>query len=288
MTEFRQPTTEDAQRLKNILISSQPKSCDYSAGNLLCWNFCYKENIAFVDGCLVLRLDVQDLFGFPKGENYISALKKITDEFPDCGFYGLEKQECDIINELFPGKYSFEESRASFDYVYRRSDLAELKGKKYHSKRNHISYFVKNNNWSYEELTTDKFGECLEMNKKWIAENIEKDPIGIEKEKTVLDYFFKNFDLLELKGGILRSDGKIIAFTFGERLNDNTFVTHYEKAFSSIRGAYPMINMLFARESLGEYEYINREDDVGSEGLRKAKLSYCPVYLTEKYTAVRL
>ena len=288
MTEFRQPTTEDAQRLKNILISSQPRSCDYSAGNLLGWNFCYKENIAFVDGCLVLRLDEQDLFGFPKGEKYISALKRITDEFPKCGFYGLEKRECEFIDELFPGKYVYKENRDSFDYVYRRSDLAELKGKKYHSKRNHIAYFEKNNNWSYEELTADNFIECLAMNEKWIVENIEKDPTGIEKEKIFLDYSLKYYNLLEFKGGILRSDGKVVAFTFGERLNKNTFVTHYEKAFSSVRGAYPMINMLFARESLSDYEYINREDDVGSEGLRKAKLSYNPIYLTEKFTAVRI
>ena len=111
--------------------------------------------------------------------------------------------------------------------------------------------------------------------------------MGLSNEEKVLEIFAENYEKLGLKGGLLRIDGEIVAFTFGERLNSNTFVTHYEKAYPSVRGAYPMINMLFARESLGEYEFINREDDLGSEGLRKAKMSYCPEFLVEKFTAVR-
>ena len=99
---------------------------------------------------------------------------------------------------------------------------------------------------------------------------------------------FTNFDKFGFIGGVLRVNGEVIAFTFGEKLNENTFVTHFEKAFADIRGAYPMINNQFALNTINNYEYVNREDDMGSEGLRKAKLSYYPEILLEKYTAVKV
>ena len=99
---------------------------------------------------------------------------------------------------------------------------------------------------------------------------------------------FDHFVEIGCVGGVLRVDGDVVAFTFGERLNDNTFDTHFEKAFSDIRGAYPMINMLFAKNMLTDYELVNREDDVGSEGLRSAKLSYHPEILIEKYAAINI
>ena len=178
--------------------------------------------------------------------------------------------------------------RNSFDYVYSREKLATLKGKKYHAKRNHISYFEKNNNWSFEPLTRENIADCVAMNEKWYELNVEKDRVGIEHEREVLRMNFDHFDEIGCVGGVLRVDGEVVAFTFGERLNDNTFVTHFEKAFSDIRGAYPMINRLFAQEMLSDYEFVNREDDVGSEGLRSAKLSYHPDILLEKFVAVKI
>lgn len=288
MIEFRQPTSDDADLIKNLLLKSESQSCDYTAGNIIGWNFQYNLSYAVIENCLVLRLGDKNIFGFPKGEKFMSVLEYLMKEYPDCGFFGLEKNECDIIEKLFPSAFSFLPDRASFDYVYKRDELAELKGKKFHSKRNHISFFEKNFNWTYEELTSDNMQECLLMNEKWYEANVSKDPLGIETERKVLNRFFDLYNILDFKGGILRVDGDVVAFTFGERLNSNTFVTHYEKAFSEIRGAYPMINMLFASKTLCEYEFINREDDTGSEGLRKAKMSYCPDYLVEKYTAVRV
>ena len=124
------------------------------------------------------------------------------------------------------------------------------------------------------------------MNEKWYTLNVEKDREGIEDEREVLRLNFAHFEEIGGVGGVLRIDGEVVAFTFGERLNDNTFDTHFEKAYSDIRGAYPMINQLFAKNLLSDYEFINREDDVGSEGLRSAKLSYHPEFLVEKYSAV--
>ena len=126
------------------------------------------------------------------------------------------------------------------------------------------------------------------MNEKWYELNVDKDPEGIEAEREVLNLSFENFEKFGFTGGLLRVDGEVVAFTFGEKLNENTFVTHFEKAFADIRGAYPMINNQFALNTIYTFEFVNREDDIGSEGLRKAKLSYYPEILLEKFTAVKI
>ncbi len=288
MSDFHQPTSDDINRLKKILCDAQPVSCDYTVGNILGWNALYNEEMAVIENCLVLKVKDNNLFGFPKGENYGAALEYIINSFEAPSFYGLTTQECEILKNKFPGEYNYIPSRNSFDYVYRVSELAELKGKKYHSKKNHISFFEKNFDWKYEELNAELLKECMSMDEEWYEQNVEKDPFGIEIEKNLLNVALENYDALEFKGGVLKADGRIVAFTFGEKLNDSTFCTHFEKALTSVRGAYPMINMLFAKNTISGFEFVNREDDVGSEGLRRAKLSYHPEFLIEKYTAVKL
>lgn len=288
MYEFRSPSIDDTEWLRDVLMQAQPESCEYTVGNILGWHSFYGAEIADIENCLVTKIKKNNLFGFPKGENADKALEIIFSEFDFPSFYGLTSNECDVIRALHPDEYVFYQSRNSFDYVYSVEKLATLSGKKYHSKRNHISFFEKNFNWSYEAVTPDTLGECIELNEQWYKDNMEKDPDGIDNERKVLDFAFKNYERLNYRGGLLRVDGKIVAFTFGEKLNDKTFDTHFEKAFSSVRGAYPMINMMFAREGINDFEFVNREDDTGSEGLRKAKLSYHPERMIEKFTAVKL
>lgn len=288
MYRFYQPKVEDLDWLKMIIDESQPVSCEYSVGNIIGWCSHYGAKIREIDNCLVTKIDKNNLFGFPKGKNYENALKTIMSEYEYPSFYGLIENEKDELNRLYPSLYNFYESRDSFDYVYKVNDLANLEGKKYHSKRNHISYFMKNFDWKYEEINQGNMEECIDMNKKWYELNLERDQNGIENEHEVLDTLFNNYNKFNFIGGLLRVDGQVVAFTFGEKLNSRTFDTHFEKAFADMRGAYPMINMQFALNSLSDFEFVNREDDVGSEGLRKAKLSYYPYKLLEKYTAVRI
>ncbi len=288
MFDFHQPTIKDFDWLKAILEEVQPMSCEYALSNLIGWSTHYDAQIANVEGCLVSKIIKNEVFGFPKGAGWKKALDSLRREYDYPSFYGLTIEEKEKLELTFPGEYVFYPSRNSFDYIYRVSDLAELTGKKYHSKRNHISYFMKTYNWSYEEMNRSNLQECIVMNDKWYELNVDKDPDGIEAEREVLKLCFDNFDLFGFVGGLLRVDERVVAFTFGERLNDNTFVTHFEKAFADIRGAYPMINNQFALNTLTEYEYVNREDDIGSEGLRKAKLSYYPEILLEKFTAVKI
>lgn len=288
MFDFYQPTMNDFDWLKRVLDQAQPMSCEYALSNLIGWSSHYGAQIACIEDCLVAKIVKNEVFGFPKGLNWKSSLKALKSEYEYPSFYGLTIEEKDLLEEVFPGEYVFYPSRNSFDYIYRVSDLATLSGKKYHSKRNHISFFMKNYNWSYEEINQDNIGECIAMNEKWYELNVDKDPVGIEAERKVLEFSFENFRKFGFIGGVLKIDGEVVAFTFGEKLNDNVFVTHFEKAFSAVRGAYPMINNQFALNSLSDFEFVNREDDLGSEGLRKAKLSYYPEILLEKYTAVKI
>lgn len=288
MYEFRSPCIDDAEWMREVLMQAQPESCEFTVGNILGWHAFYGAEIANIENCLVTKIGKNNLFGFPKGDNREKALDVVFSEFDYPSFYGLTAGESDLIRERCPGEYIFYQSRNSFDYVYKVENLAKLSGKKYHSKRNHISFFEKNFNWSYEAITPETLGECIELNEQWYEDNLNKDPVGIKNERQVLEFSFKNYDRLAYRGGLLRVDGKIVAFTFGEKLNDTTFDTHFEKALSSVRGAYPMINMMFAREGISDFVYVNREDDTGSEGLRKAKLSYHPDMMIEKFTAVKL
>ena len=284
---FHRPAFEDIKWMKEKLKESRPLCCEFSVGNLMGWSKYYDGRIGEIEDCLVVRLYKYDSFCFPKGSNYLNALKHIVEEYDFPKFSFLEKRETEIIEEIFPGKYEFIPDRNGFDYVYSGESLATLKGNKYHSKRNHISYFERTFNWEFDALTVDCIDECIAMNEKWYTLNVDKDRESIEDEREVLRLNFAHFEEIGGTGGVLRIDGEVVAFTFGERLNENTFVTHFEKAYSDIRGAYPMINQLFAQTLLTDYKYINREDDVGSEGLRSAKLSYHPEFLVEKFTAVR-
>lgn len=285
---FHKPDFDDIKWIKQKLTESQPQCCEFSAGNVLGWSKFYDGRIGDVEDCLVLRLYNHDSFCFPKGKEAENAVKALINNFDFPKFTFLEKHETEIIEKLFPEKYKFIPDRDAFDYVYSREKLATLGGKKYHGKRNHIAYFERTFNWEFEELNRDNLDECIAMNEKWYTLNVDKDRESIEDEREVIRLNFAHFDEIGGTGGVLRIDGEVVAFTFGERLNENTFVTHFEKAYSDIRGAYPMINQLFAQNLLNDYEFVNREDDVGSEGLRSAKLSYHPEFLVEKYNAVKI
>ena len=177
---FHRPAFEDIRWMKEKLKESQPLCCEFSVGNLMGWSKYYDGRIGEIENCLVVRLYNDNSFCFPKGSNYINALKFIVKEYDFPKFSFLEAKEKDILEETFPGKYEFVSERDAFDYVYSQEHLASLSGKKYHAKRNHISYFEKNFNWTFEELNRGNIDDCIAMNEKWYSLNVEKDREGIE------------------------------------------------------------------------------------------------------------
>ena len=189
--------------------------------------------------------------------------------------------------DLFLQKYTNYEiipERDNFDYIYKREDLALLAGKKYHSKRNHISAFSKKYNWTYESLNQTNKEEFLAFSEKWYFDKADAFDEGLAAEQKALAKILNSNVGIDYKGALIRVDGRVVAVTMGSPINSRVFDIHFEKADTEYSSAYALINREFALRELGDYEYINREDDLGLEGLRKAKLSYKPAILLEKYS----
>lgn len=287
MLEFKTPALSDVERIKEILKHVTGDNCQMCLGSFYNWGPEYNLEIAFAHDCLVTRGGKKGKrnFCFPQGDG---DRKKIIEELlgeENLSFYGLLPSDVKFVEEAFPNMFEFTENRDSADYIYLVEDLAELKGKKYHSKRNHIKYFEKTYNWTYERLTEKNLSDCIRMTEKWIEENEDKIEDGVDIELDVIKRAFDNFTHLGFTGGVIRVDGEVVAWTLGEKLSEDTFCTHFEKAFSDIRGAYPMINREFTKNELSAFTFVNREEDMGLEGLRKAKLSYKPVKLGIIYNA---
>lgn len=296
MFNFVAPTLDLKKHADEFLFGAHISNCELCFGNLFMWSVVYDNLISISDDMLVVKNKEKDknIYSFPVGRG---DLKKsiemiISDAKSDnaaLNIYGLSEEQVKQLDELFPKKFTFNFNRDLSDYVYSREKLALLSGKKYHGKRNHISSFIKQYpNWCYEEINASNVPECLQMHRKWIEVNTQskEDSVDYENEYHAAEKAMKNFDALGLKGGLIRIDGEVVAYTFGEALSDEMFCTHVEKAFSDMRGAYPIINREFAKNSLGNFQFVNREEDLGIEGLRRAKLSYKPEFLVEKYVAV--
>jgi hypothetical protein len=293
--EFKEPVISDKQWVTDILKRSKQVGCEFCFGNIFMWSPVYGSQITTCQEGFFLCKSTDDKpsYSMPKGGNDIKrCIDFLKSDARNMGhnleIYAVTETEKQMLESLFPNKFRFHESRNSFDYVYSTSGLASLSGKKYHSKRNHILFFEKNYDWSYEDITADNIVECIEMNRNWEQENKKKNEHeqGTQKEEIAIKRAFENYEELDFKGGLIRANGEVVAYTFGELLNENTFCTHVEKAFAEIRGSYPIINREFAKNTIGSFEFVNREEDLGIEGLRKAKLSYNPEMLVTKYRAV--
>ena len=292
--EWKIMTLEEKEVVKPYYEYEQSSSCEVAFANNILWAPFYEVEYAIVEGMLVF-LTKRDGFSvsmpLAKDEQTANNLKtvilRLEEYFEDLGhpfhMHLVTKDKYEVLEQLFPGKYSIEFDRDVADYVYEVAQLTSLVGKKLHGKRNHINKFKENNpNWSYETLTDENLEECLQMAEEWKTINLCEEKGEKHAEFCVSRRALKNYKALGLKGGVLRDGNRVVAFTLGEELNRDMFVIHIEKAFADVQGAYPMINQQFLIHEAADYKYVNREDDTGAEGLRKAKLSYYPVFLQEK------
>ncbi|WP_167958884.1 DUF2156 domain-containing protein [Anaerosporobacter faecicola] len=292
MVEFKKITLEDREWINKRIQQAQIRSCDYSFVNNYIWRHPNHIEFADVNGfyCLKSGLDKQLRYTYPLGEGdikpVIEALMQDAKE-REIPFHlrGIPEQEIARIEEALPGVFTFTAPREESDYIYKTERLTTLSGKKLHGKRNHIARFKDNPNWVYEDITKENIADCMAMNEQWCAMYGCDSDESLQLEACAVSSAFRNFFTLNLIGGLLRRDGKVIAYTIGEPLTNDTMVVHIEKAFPDIQGAYPMINQQFVLNNCQDYEYVNREEDMGEEGLRKAKLSYYPDLLFDKYTA---
>ncbi len=287
---FRKPTLEDFPEI-NCLFKKYggTDSCEGSAVTLFLWEDYYNEMFAVAEDSLFISAEVEGQMTYliPYREdikNSVELLKAHTKALGiKLSFFAPEGNRFNQFKKYFEEEFNIIETRDDFEYIYNSEDLINLSGKKYHSKRNHISAFTKANNWSYEEINTGNMAEVCEMADLWLKTNERANEESLISENRSIKGMLSNFDAFGLKGGLVRVEGKVVAFAFGSEINENTFDVHIEKALPEYRTAYAIINREFAKNALSEYKFINRDDDMGLEGLRKAKLSYYPVKLLKKY-----
>mgnify|MGYP002657914862 FL=1 len=291
MIAFRDITIQDKDTITAYTMNSCRRNCDLSFSNLCSWRFLYHTKFAIINNFLVFKFWAGDELAYmmPVGEgNLEEVLNELIEDARQEGEPFCMLGVCSCMREdleaIMPGQFGFTVDRDYADYIYLRSDLATLKGKKFQSKRNHINKFRNTYpDYEYSPITKDRIQECLELEAKWCKANDCDQQEGTGNERRALIYALNHFDELGLTGGILHVNGQIVAFTFGMPINKETFGVHVEKADTSIDGAYAMINYEFANHIPEQYIYINREEDLGIEGLRKAKLSYHPETILEKY-----
>jgi len=292
MITFKDITLEDRELITRYTLSSPRRNCDLSFSNLCSWRFLYNTKFAVRNGFLLLKFwaDGELVYMMPIGNGDLKkALETLMEDAhregqPFC-LLGICEGICAELETFMPGRFRFTADRDYADYLYLRTDLATLAGKKFQAKRNHVNKFKRTYHYEYTPITPDRIQECLDLEAEWCKANNCDQHEGTGNERRALVYALHHFEALGLTGGILHVDGKIAAFTFGMPINQDTFGVHVEKADTRIDGAYAMINYEFANHIPEQYTYLNREEDLGIEGLRKAKLSYQPTIILEKYVA---
>ncbi|SNU99743.1 Uncharacterized conserved protein [Megamonas hypermegale] len=225
-------------------------------------------------------------------DKFFMAIDKIRAYFAEQNlplvFSGLEEMAVEKLKEYPAGEFEFEDNRDDYDYVYNSADLIKLAGRKFHSKKNHLNSFRKNYpEAKYLPINDDIITLCKITINGWYKKRLTLTPDDpfIKVERDAIIEVLNNFDQLKLKGGAIFLVNKVMAFTFGEALNTDTAVIHVEKADPDVNGAYTAINQAFVENEWADMAYINREEDMGLEGLRKAKESYRPVKMIKKFTA---
>lgn len=297
MIDFQPFALTKKDAYNKFLQNAGQRGCEYSFVNLYLWG---RQSGAFIGDHLVFfsQFNRKSVYLFPIG---MGDKKPVLDAIMEdarqrgipCRFTGLTQDDCALLEHLYPGKLRYHFDRDTFDYVYAIEDLALLKGRKYQRKRNHLNRFWKNHpDHILEPICENNLSEVDALIQRWYAMRLEENPhADYHMERAALQKALANYEALELEGLLLKCGGEPVAMTIASRLNTNTFDVHFEKALDIADGAYAAINNGFAgylQEKYPEIQFLNREDDMGLEGLRKAKLSYCPAHMVEKSWACLL
>lgn len=297
MIEFHPIRLEDRAVIERYTMPSQITNCDLSFANMFCWQEIYRSAWAEVGGFLVIRFQIDGgpRIGYmqPVGPGDFAPIIPLLREDAHAHgqrlrIIGLTDEGCAMIRRMHGGQFAFASDRALEDYIYRTADLRDLPGRHYQPKRNHINRFTAEYpDYRYEALTPDRFDECMRLERAWRRTH-EGHTSELCAEQRAMQRAFAHFEELGLTGGCIYVGEELVAFTYGSAVNDRTFDTHVEKADTRYDGAFTIINKRFAEQLPARFTHINREEDLGIEGLRRAKLSYRPETIAPKFTAIRL
>ena len=290
---FHPVTVADKPLFEYYLLSSEEQNCDLNFANIFCWSDTYHSEVGEAEGFLAIRFDIDGVKSYmqPVGNGDKRLIVELLrqDAFEQrvpLRLYGLSPKWRECLEQHYPAEFAFDAPRALCDYIYRTEELSRLQGRKYQPKRNHLNHFVARYDWHAEPLSRGNIKDCLALNEQWLR---GREVGEMERaEQLSLLRAFDNFEALTLRGLVLYTNGRPAAFSYGTPITHKTFCTHIEKHNAEIEGAATMINRLMAQSLEEEFEFINREDDLGLEGLRFAKMSYHPTLLLDKIAALHL
>ena len=293
---FKNIEAADRSLFIRYLDGEKRRLCEYCFTDLYMWKDLYNTEWCLENDILYIRqsLDKEGKFFYyypplPTKSKLVYGVKNIIIDSVIEGYEfsigGVNLEVLADIGRYYKGAFHAEINRDYADYIYLASDLINLSGRKFHKKKNLINKFKKeyDGRWSYKNIELSDIDLLRKFNKKWIKANVDKDINELKGEEIAINRAFDEYNTLKLDGGMILLDGEIIAYSFGTKIRDDMYVIQVEKALSHIPGSYQMINNEYAKAYCSDIKYINREDDVGIEGLRRAKMSYNPVRIEDFY-----
>jgi len=286
MIPFKPLELSDKKNIDICLADNTFRACDFCFANLYSWQAKFKTTFAVMEQTLFIRYqdtDGQLCYTMPLGkmpleDALLFVIKDAEENNIPLIMKCVTRRMWLCIEKAMPDVFQSVHDRDNDEYIYKTERLISLTGKKLQAKRNHINRFkAEHPDWIYFPLTTvEELNECSVMLDEWEDLNIGKAEKSLRYDYIATKIMLENFHFLQLKGGAVRVNGNIVAFTIGEPLTKDTFVIHVEKAFAEMNGAYSIINRQFAEHEAIDFKYINREEDMGLEYLRQAKMSYYP------------
>ncbi|WPC43090.1 DUF2156 domain-containing protein [Clostridium sp. JS66] len=291
MLNFKPLSLEDKELFDKYLKPYSFETCEYSFTNLFIWRkACDIQYAIYKDVIIIKKMDFDGSYHFMQPIGYKKeALKEIVNVLLELRssydlsylFKDAEQPFIDDLLNVFGDTFVIEEDRDNFDYIYESEKLISLSGKILHKKKNHYNYFVKNYDYKISEMTHELIQPCIKAAREWCHKHICKGYLLYELRS--IEELLKNSDKLDFIGMVVHVNDKLSAFTIGEKVSENMGIIHIEKADSDIRGLYNFVNKTFIENYFSQIPLINREQDLGIEGLRQAKLSYSPVELVKKF-----
>lgn len=293
MLNFIPISLEHRQLIHQNMYTANGYGCEYSFANLFLWG---DQRMALYDGTPVFLTRYGKWYSYllPQCTNRLTVLEVLREDAHErkipFRIFGLKPTDQDALEAAFPFVFRFRSLRDSYDYVYDIVRLTELHGKKLQAKRNHCNHFEQTYpDYRVIPLNSETLPLCRRFTEHWYEEHLAMHPyVDMTEEQIAIGKAFDCFDRLHMEGIAIDTSDGIVAFSMGNRIREDTFGVNFEKALPEINGAYPIVNREFAKRIHARYpeiRFLNREDDMGIEGLRKAKESYYPDTLLEKLTA---
>lgn len=295
LPEGRPLDLDDRQWLSAALWELRPEQSEFTFTNLFMWRQAYQFRLSQVDGAraaFAWMADPEESFLLPPlGPGAGAAsVRRCLEHMARAGHNArmARATERDLRRlGVTEEEFAIAEDRDQWDYVYLVRDLIELSGNRYHGKRNHVEQFARAHAFRYVPLTAERVAACVELQDQWCDEKHCDLVATLRAEARAVKEVLSNAEALGIAGGCIEVEGKVEAFTLGELLNPETVVIHIEKANPAFHGLYQVINQQFLEQQWPSVRFVNREQDLGVPGLRRAKESYHPHHLVEKYV-VRL